>query len=148
MFAKSNIEEGISNIIKINICFCLQCEYFFLQRHWARFEQILHRKIALDNTLTLDVFEQLHAFDEHVSPDLLVVSTQASGEEALEVRLRNLAMMWKEQKLSIEPHEAIHNVFVLTNLTEVSEFGCARRIKRLYYVRLTSSSTNFWMNHE
>lgn len=134
MLAKSNIEEGISNTTKINIWLSIQLGNFNFQRHWARFEQILHRKIALDNTLTLDVFEQLHAFDEQVSPDLLVVSTQASGEEALEVRLRNLAMMWKEQKLTVEPHEEIHNVFVLTNLTEVSEFGWARKMNRLDYI--------------
>ncbi|XP_022832877.1 dynein heavy chain 6, axonemal [Spodoptera litura] len=86
-------------------------------RHWVKIEEILHTRFTPDTELTLQVFEELHAFQH--AEELMEVAGQASSEAGLEALLKKVEEMWASLEFPVVLHKDAKDVYVLGGLEEI-----------------------------
>ncbi|XP_026758308.2 dynein axonemal heavy chain 6 [Galleria mellonella] len=86
-------------------------------RHWVKIEEILHTRITPDMVLTLQTFEELHAFQH--AEELMEVAGQASSEAGLEALLKKVEEIWASLEFPVLLHKDARDVYVLGGLDEI-----------------------------
>ncbi|CAH0703556.1 unnamed protein product [Spodoptera exigua] len=86
-------------------------------RHWVKIEEILHTRFTPNMELTLQVFEDLHAFQH--AEELMEVAGQASSEAGLEALLKKVEEMWASLEFPVILHKDAKDVYVLGGLEEI-----------------------------
>ena len=87
------------------------------QRHWIQVENILSYKFKPEETLTLELLENLKVFT--FGNELQEVSGQASSEAGLEAMLKKVEESWKILEFVVMPHKDSKDVYILGTLEEV-----------------------------
>ncbi|XP_028179118.1 dynein heavy chain 6, axonemal [Ostrinia furnacalis] len=86
-------------------------------RHWVRIEEILHTRFTPDMVLTLQVLEELQAFQH--AEELMEVAGQASSEAGLEALLKKVEEIWAALEFPAILHKDAKDVYVLGGLEEI-----------------------------
>ncbi|XP_072930463.1 dynein axonemal heavy chain 6 isoform X2 [Epargyreus clarus] len=86
-------------------------------RHWVRIEEILHTRFTPDTVVTLEVLEDLQAFQH--AEELMEVAGQASSEAGLEALLKKVEEIWAALEFPVLLHKDARDVYVLGGLDEI-----------------------------
>jgi dynein heavy chain len=87
------------------------------QRHWILVENILGYKFKPEETVTLQLLENLKVFS--YGNELQEISGQASSEAGLEALLKKVEEAWKTLEFQVMLHKDSKDVYILGSLEEV-----------------------------
>lgn len=91
-----------------------------MQRHWLKIESILGKKVYLDDTVTIETFNEANTFtDSTIMDNIMEISGQASAEQSLELILKKVDSLWEEMELSVVSHRDSKDVFILAGIDDL-----------------------------
>ncbi|XP_046391604.1 dynein axonemal heavy chain 6 [Ischnura elegans] len=86
-------------------------------RHWIKIENVLDHKFRPEETLTLQLLEDLDAFSK--KSELEEISGQASSEASLDGILKKVEDAWKSLEFIVLPYKDTKDVYVLGGLEDI-----------------------------